>query len=234
MPTATLAPISPAARRLAAHELKRRNLTDRQVAKFWSDRNVEYRDIPRRLEVIDRLIEEAWDLVHRLKSAGVRWAGTPKQATLTIAGSAYAAWRCHDRRDTPHDDDQGTAVAAAMVAGIEMALASKEGIAAMWAAEFARVTAASADPLDRVPPMKLLARVWPERFAGGQLRGLRTPRYTDWRDVEPADWDWSFWAAVPNPLTTTPAALRRAMAAVDATHRRAMAAQRKPRETAAG
>lgn len=236
MTTATIAPIAKAARRLAARELKRRTLTDREVVRFWQERNAEYRDIPPRLEVLDRLIDEAWDLVHRLKSRGVKWAGTTREATMTIAGTAYAAWRCHDAgRPASDADDQAAVIAAAMVAGVEMALSCREGIANLYAHDLARVIEVSDDPLDKISPMRLLARVWPEKYAGGQLRGLRAPRYyATGADVDAADWDWAFWAAAPNPLTATPAVLRRGVAAVSAAHRRALKTRRATKAKAAG
>jgi hypothetical protein len=226
----TLAPISEKARHLAARELHRSKLTDRDVLRFWTDRGCECREIPRRLEVLDRLIEEAWDLVHRLKRAGVTWAGTTREATLTIAGSAYAAWRCHDARAPgTQAEDAAAAVVEATVAGVEMAMSCRNGIATMFAEPYARLVTESGDPLDKTPPMQLLARVWPEKYAGGELRGLKTPRYAEWGEVDAASWDYELWAASPNPLTAKPGGLRKAVADIQATHRRAAAATRKPR-----
>jgi len=231
----TVAPISDKARRVAAHELKRRKLTDRDVVQFWSERGCDCRDIPARLEVLDRLIDDAWDLVHRLKRAGVKWAGTTRQATLTIAGSAYAAWRCHDARAPgTQGEDAAAAVVAATLDGIEMAMSCRDGIATMWAEPYARLLAGSADPLDKTPPMQLLARVWPDKYAGGELRGLRPPRYSEWPDVDTADLEWSLWAAAPNPLTASPAGLRKAVAGIMAVHHRAATAKREQLEQAAG
>jgi hypothetical protein len=230
MDMTTLAPVCEEARRIVARELDRKKATDREVAGWCRERNLEYREIPRRLEVLDSLIEEAWDLVHRLKRAGVRWAGTTREATLTIAGSAYAAWRCHDARAPgAQAEDAAAAVVEATVAGVEMAMSCRNGIATMYAQPYARLVAESGDPLDKTPPMQLLARVWPEKYAGGELRGLKTPRYAEWGEVDASSWDYELWAACPNPLTASPANLRKAVADIQATHRRAVAATRKPR-----
>jgi hypothetical protein len=193
-PVSKIAPVSKSARRIAEKESGRR-MTDREIVSMYP--GVECREIPEKIGVMDRLIREAWELVHQLTASGVEFAGDASQATLVIAGTAYAAWRSsiHRWSDGP-DPAAAAAVVSGMADGIEFALRHEAGIPAMYAADYARVVAGSADPVDRMKPLAALARVWPDRYTAASIRFGR-PKYAS-DDGEAAD---PFWAVSANILT---------------------------------
>ena len=203
-----LAPVCPAARRIVANQLGRKTVTDREVAAWGCKHGVEWRSIPEKAAVADRLVREAWDLVHRLIESGVKFPGTAAQATLVIGGTAYAAWRSSlDRRCRDHEDAHRVMVIAGLQAGLEFALFQNTGMPRMYAMDYTNTIANSPDPLDRVPMMDTLAKLWPETYGGGKLR-LRKPQYGA-VDTVADSWDAAWWTSVPNVLTTPVAAVVR-------------------------
>lgn len=198
-----LAPVSKSARRIAEKQLRRR-VTDREVVRMFP--GCECREIPTRLAILDRLMVEAWDMVHRLTGSGVTFAGDARQATLVIAGTAYAGWRSSiGRPGRGRDPEAAAVVVAAMKDGIEFALCHKAGIPVMYATDYARAIAGSDDPVDRMKPLAALARLWPDRYTTTSLR-FRRPKYES-GDGGAAD---QWWGMAPNVVTASRGELRRA------------------------
>lgn len=197
-----LAPVCPAARKMASKEL-RRAATDADVRRIF--KGCEYRIIPRRLAVLDALINEAWCLYHRLIDSGITFAGTPEQATMTIAGTAYAAWRSSLERDSGEEPAAQAAVVSGLADGLEFAFFHADGIPWMYAADYADAIAGSDDPIDRMKPLDALARVWPDRYSRTTIR-FTPPKFV----TEPTGWAADFWEQTTNVLTAAPATLRQA------------------------
>lgn len=197
-----LAPVSKSARRIVAKELGRKHATDRDVEKFCRGK-IEYRDVPEKLATMDSIIESAWELVQRLVSYGVRFPGTPKQAAMVIAGTAYAAWRLSlDKKCQLHEHAPGVVVLRGMNLGLEFAMCYVDAIPAMYAEGFADTVAGSKDPIDRLAPLDALAMVWPDRYAGGPR--LRPAKFT----TERSQWGEQLLAPVPNIFTAGRKAVR--------------------------
>jgi len=210
---AKAAPVSKVARRIAGRGLRRKAPGDRAVRAFFRCQPCEWRDIPTKLAMMDRLVEEAWGLVHGLAACGVKFAGSGREATLVIAGTAYAAWRASlqpsaRRREPAHP----ALIVAGMADGLEFALRHKTGIPAMHADDYLSAVAESRDPLDRLTPIEALAELWPESYRDGRLC-MSEPRCTQPADAAPSSWLQQLWEKRPNVLTAAPRELRKARAA---------------------
>lgn len=229
LPVSKLAPVSKSARRLAERE-SGRSMTDIEVSKWWDE--CECRDIPTKLAVMDRLLIDAWGIVHRLADSGVRFAGSPQDATLVIAGTAYAAWRISlGQRSRAHNPAHPVLVSAGISDGLEFALWNKSGIPAMYADDYVKEVADSDDPIDGMTPIQVLAQVWPQRYVSGRLR-LAKPRYVKQVDGAEPSWCEEFWDHRPNVLTASRSESRRAAATGKSKWRKAAqakSARRKPR-----
>lgn len=201
-----LAPVSASARRMARKTLGRR-ATDREIEKMFRGW-CEWRDIPTKLDVLDNLMHTAWAMVHKLTDSGVKFAGNARQATLVIAGTAYAGWRGSlPRAGIEHNSDPAAVVARAFDHGVEFAQCYKAGIPWMYAADFAAAVECSDDPIDRMTPLSALARLWPDRYTTTSIR-FRRPKYASDQET----WADDFWAVCPNILTAPRKELRRATA----------------------
>lgn len=199
-----LAPVCPTSRRIVAKELGRKKVSDREIAAWSMERGFECRVIPEKAAIADRLLREAWELVHRLIEDGVKFPGTAAQATLVIGGTAYAAWRSAlDRRCRDHEDAHLVMVVAGLNAGLEFARRHTTGMPRMYAMDYIDTVADSTDALDHVPMMDTLAKLWPKTYGGGKLR-FRTPRYVT-VGTHRDSWDAEFWVNVPNVLNASKA-----------------------------
>ncbi len=225
LPVLKLAPASKSARRLAAQESGRR-MTDTEIVAMFP--GCESRAIPTKLAVLDRLLTEAWELVHRLHDSGVRFAGSPHDAAIVIAGTAYAAWRISlGRRCRAHDDAHPVLVASGMNDGLEFAMWHKSGIPAMYADDYLNVIADSEDPIDRMTPIQAVAKVWPQRYAAGRVQ-MAKPRYARQEPVSAYGQEDVFWEHRPNILMAGRHELQRAKTTAEAKRRKAGTA-RKPK-----
>ncbi len=180
-------------------------------------------DWPQKIAVMRQLVEHAWDLVHRLIGSGVKFAGTPEQATLTVAGTAYAAWRLSIEPDPHREIDDTVLVAEGITHGIEFALWYTEGIPALFTDDYARLAEQSECEIDRIPPMKIMAKLWPEDFTPKGLK-LETPEL---KEVEGDGFDAQFWDPRPNILTTPVEDVRKATRRASAKWKRVMKRARK-------
>lgn len=222
-----LAPPSAFARKITKKALGRTSVTVREIADHCEGKG-EWRDIPEKLEVMHRLLTEAWELVHRLDDLGVKFAGSLQEATLVIAGTAYAAWRVSlDRKSRAHEPANLVLVVAGMNDGLEFALWNKSGIPAMHADDYLNTVADSDDPIDRLTPIEALAEVWPQWYAGGRLR-LTKPQYAEPEANAAPGWGDELWDHRPNVLTASHGELRRAKTAARAKWQKAAKA-RKPK-----
>jgi len=211
----TLAPISKSGRKFAARLLNVAEPTDRDVEALAADVAIEFRSIPTKLAVMHYLLSQSWDMVHRLSLSGVKFAGTHRQATLIIAGTAYAAWRSSiTSRARRHEDAHPVLVVGGLSNGIEFALWHKSGIPAMYADDYVTAVADSKDPIDEFTPIEALAKVWPRWYADGRLR-FTAPRFVP-VDESRNEWAAEFWAQRPNVLTASTIELRQARAAESA------------------
>lgn len=216
-----IAPVSDSARRMVAQELGRSRVTDRDVEKFFSGSAVEFRDVPEKVVVMHSILTEVWQLVHRLADLGVKFAGSPQQATLVIAGTAYAAWRSSLNRNTrKHDPACGVLVVTGVSDGIEFARWNTTGTPAMHADDYATAVAGSDDPIDSLPPMEALAKVWPRWYAGGRVR-LAMPQFVEAPAGDAAGWSDESWDRRPNVLTASRRELQHAKAAAQANWQKA-------------
>ncbi len=175
-------------------------------------------DWPQKIAVMRRLVEHAWDLVHRLIGSGVKFAGTPEQATLTVAGTAYAAWRLSIEPHQDREPDDAVLVAEGITHGIEFALWYPEGIPALFTDDYASLAEHSECEIDRIPPMRIMAKLWPEEYTPKGLK-LETPEL---KEVEGHGCDAQFWDARPNILTTPVEDVRKATRRANAKWKRAM------------
>jgi hypothetical protein len=170
----------------------------------------DFRQIPKELAILNGLINEAWVLVHRLSAAGLRFAGTMEQATLTIAGSAYAAWRLKldDDGECQEHDWGPTDMAAGFAEGIAYAIAHPHGVPAIYAGLYGLVTKCIRFTIDHEVPLEVMAEYWPDSYSADGLL-LKTPVF-----VHVSENDTSIQAQIydhrPNPLTTAPEVLRKA------------------------
>lgn len=197
-----LAPVCPKVRKAVSKEL-RRVATDADVRRRF--KGCEYRSIPRRLAVLDALMREAWALYHRLDDSGVTFAGTAAQATMTIAGTAYAAWRCSFAKGRNDEPGAQAAIVSGLVDGLEFAFCHATGIPWMYAADYAAAVEGSDDPIDCMIPLEALSQVWPDRYSRTSIRFTKPKFATD-----VTGWTSEFWQRCPNVLTATPATLRKA------------------------
>ncbi len=169
------------------------------------------RNIPTDLAILNGLINEAWILVHRLAAAGLRFAGTIEQATLTVAGSAYAAWRLKvDDDDTAYPEHElgRTDMVSGFAEGLAYAIVHPSGVPAMYAGPYTLATKHIRFMLDHEVPLEVMAEFWPDSYTPDGLR-LKTPVF-----VNVSENDTSIQAQLydhrPNPLTTPVADLRKA------------------------
>lgn len=223
LPVSKLAPLAKSARRAAEKECGRQ-MTDTEIVTMFA--GAECREVPTKIAVMDMLLIQAWRLVHRLEDSGVRFAGSSHDATLVIAGTAYAAWRISLSRSYRSENDAHPAfMAAGINDGLEFAIRNKSGIPAMYADDYLNVVSDSKDPIDKMTPMQALAQVWPRRYPAGRLR-MEKPRFTN---VETSLGSVDvFWGYRPNVLTAGRRELQRAKAAVQKKLRKAEVA-RKPK-----
>ncbi len=169
------------------------------------------RNIPKELTILNGLIHEAWILVHRLSAAGLRFAGTMEQATLTVAGSAYAAWRLKmDDDDTAYPEHElgPTDMTAGFAEGIAYALVHATGVPAMYIDTYPLATEKLRSMLDHEMPLEVMAEFWPDRYSPDGLR-LSPPVFVNLSDV-PTSITAQLYDPRPNPLTTSVEDLRRA------------------------
>lgn len=164
--------------------------------------------MPEKVTTMRRFLHEAWDLVHRLMSAGLKFPGTPSEAALVIAGNAYGAWRGAEVRMAAGEDGvtPATEAVAGMVQGIDLATVLPHGVIARNTFDFAFVTSTSTDLIDSVVPMKLLAALWPDEFSESEIL-LKTPTYGEAGTYSSAG-DSEF-IQVPNVLTAPLSAVER-------------------------
>lgn len=206
----TLAPASKGAKDFVSEALGRQDVSDHDVEAYCKRHGLEWREIPTKIAIMDRLIHQAWELVHRLASDGVKFAGSPREAALIVAGTAYAAWRSSlDPRAREHDAAHPVATVSGVSDGIEFAMWHTSGIPAMYADDYIAAVDGSDDPIDRMTPMDALASVWPKIYGAGKVR-LAAPRFVQ----EEGGWGDELWEARPNVLTASQETIR--MAGVEA------------------
>lgn len=153
--------------------------------------------MPQKVAVMRLVVLQAWDLVHRLEAAGVKFAGTRVQATLTVAGTAYAAWRL-SIEPAPHREPGDAAMLSGGLAhGLEFAMKNVAGIPSLYADDFAELTEKSTCPIDRFPPLEIMAKLWPHAFTAAGPK-LKTPAP---REVDGHGFEAQVWDARPNILT---------------------------------
>lgn len=161
---------------------------------------------PQRLEVAKLLIAEAWDLVHYMTAHGMEFASPPQQAALTIAGSAYAAWRC-SLPDTPNADrDPSIEIVRGFTLGILWATWMGEGMPSELADDYLELAEWSDSELDRMAILEAVAELWPEIAKDGRLR-LPVNKM---EPIDPNAWDADRWERRPNVLTSPVEELRKA------------------------
>ncbi len=197
---------STASRRVTEKALGKKNVTDQEIEEYCD--GWEWRDVPEKLTVMDFLISDAWRLVHRLMEVGVKFAGTPTQATLVIAGTAYAAWRYSVNNESRNEPAERAMAATGLADGVWFALWNKEGIPLMHAGDFADAVAQSDDPIDKMTPMVALATVWPHRYSE---RGPELPEPTYMPFIDPPHPLDDLWNTCVNVLTAAPEELRAEM-----------------------
>jgi len=219
-----LTPMSKAAKRFAAKKFPGRKVTDRDVLDFFGGFRAEWREIPLKIAMMNSLLAEAWGVAHMLAANGVQFAGTMREATLVIAGTAYAAWRISiDRKTRKHETAHPAMVAAGLAAGIEYAMHNKAGMPAMYADDYVATVSESDDPVDGMTPLEALAQLWPKNYSDRAVR-FRSPRLAE---VADDSWAAQFWETRPNVLTTPVRDLERARKAGIARWRATAVAKRK-------
>ena len=165
------APVNDDARRIVS-EITGRECTAADVLEWQRGWNVECRDIPLKAAVLESLANEAREVVDRLATGGIAFAGRLEEAALVVCGTAYAAWRASMAESggrEPHE--KFVLPIAGFWAGIEHARAYAAGIPQMYRAAYLSAIATSDDPLDKLPPLAVLMKIWPEDYGDWQAIG---------------------------------------------------------------
>jgi hypothetical protein len=169
----TLAPLPPANRRLLAQLVGRPDATDDELLAAPEAQSIEWREVPRKAAILHRLAQEALELCEALAAGGFEFAGTAEEAARVVTATAYAAWRGHHGREEDETGDHDTAAVTGFVMGLDHARQHRDGMPAIYRDAFLAAVAGSADPVDRMPLAEVLTALWPECYAGGQIRSLR-------------------------------------------------------------
>jgi hypothetical protein len=167
----------------------------------YCDRWKAYRSKPQRMMVLRKLIMQAWDLVCYMADAGLKFeSSSPEQAALTIAGSAFAAWRC-DQPDNPDLDhlEAPANIIEGFAEGIMWAMWMGDGMPSVLADSYVWHADRSESVLDRMIPLEVIARLFPDMVKDGKLN---LPRVRV-QPVNPDAWDACEWDHRPNILTAS-------------------------------
>lgn len=174
-------------------------LADREMARYC-DQWVKEGATPQKLDVLRRLIVQAWEIVCYMTEAGLTFrSSSPEQAALTIAGSAYAGWR-GSGHDNPDADSNGPVeIVEGFATGILWAMWMGNGMPSELADSYAWIAGRSESVVDRMIPLQVVERLFPEMVKGGRLTLARVGV----EPVDPGAWDACMWSYRPNILTAS-------------------------------
>lgn len=191
MTTTTLAPLPARNRRILARIVGRPDATDDELLATPEAATIEWRKLPRKAAVLERIATQACDVCESLAASGVEFAGTVEQAARVVTATAYASWRVFHGRREDHLGDHDVAALLGFAEGIEHARHHRDGMPAIYREDYLAAVAGSHDPIDRMPLGEILETLWPKRFAGGRIRSRKPARPADGsKAVEPATWSW--------------------------------------------
>jgi hypothetical protein len=189
MDMTTLAPLPAKNRRILARMVGRPDATDDQLLATPQARNIEFRKVPRKAAVLDRIARQAREVVEQLAAEGVEFAGTVEQAARVVTASAYAAWRAFHGRKEDEPGDRDVTILLGFSEGLEHARHYREGMPAMIRHDYLVAVAGSDDPIDRMPLGRILEALWPHRYRGGRIRGRRPARQAAGSEAAEGSWD---------------------------------------------
>lgn len=172
----TLAPLPAKNRRILARMVGRPDATDEELLAAPEAREIEWRRVPRKVAVLERIARQALEVVEQLAADGGKFAGTIEQAARVVTATAYAAWRGFHGRREDEAGDRDLSALVGFAEGIEHARHHREGMPAVYRDDYLAAVAGSADPIDRMPLGQILEALWPDRYAGGRIRGQRPAR----------------------------------------------------------
>jgi hypothetical protein len=187
-------------RRLAlARKGDPRTLSESEVNRYcdiWR----KYGQKPQRLEVLRRLIQEAWNLACYLRQAGLKLQSSSlDQAALTIAGCAYAEWMTTvvvNPAEHPAPGDPAR-ITDGFSTGIQWALWMGDGMPSLQADSFTCLAERSDSDIDRMIPLEVVAKLWPDMVKDGKL----DLPIVGVKPLDPDAWDAWIWEPRPNILT---------------------------------
>ncbi len=169
------------------------------------------RYLPKEVAILRGLIHEAWILVHRMTASGMKFAGTLEQATLTIAGCAYAAWRnSYELQSDPAEEWVHTEMASGFAEGIMFAITHPEGMPRRYAEDYPDSMREGGPYIifDGKVPLDVLSKYWPDDYTPTGLK-LAPPKLMELRHGD-LGLEAQLHNPQPNILTTKPEEVERA------------------------
>jgi hypothetical protein len=180
----TLAPLPARNRRILARIVGRPGATDDELLAAPEAASIEWRKLPRKAAVLERIATQACDVCETLAASGVEFAGTVEQAARVVTATAYAAWRGFHGRREDELGDHDVAALLGFAEGLDHARHHRDGMPAVYRETYLAAVAGSDDPIDRMPLGEILETLWPKRHRGGRIRSRKPARPTA------ATWNW--------------------------------------------
>jgi len=172
MDAETLAPLSEESRDFIRGLLEKPDASEAEIRCFADTHpGIEYRDIPRKLQIAQTIASQMWAICHMLEEEGLRFPKGLQKAADTLAATVYACWRgCESRIGTNQPEEPEEHLVYAFADGLEHALVHGEGMPKIYRDDFLDATRGSCDPIDQHCMFDGLAALWPKQFRNGEIQ----------------------------------------------------------------